>query len=242
MIYAEFKIKDDDSNYYLECLNNGKINLKIDGEIKNSIRSKLVDIIKRLNLDIEIYHKNGDMKNTQTLGKKIILNLDYNEEVLEERDIKSTKNDIKVELKLVEKGEINLKGVFNWNRIIINKNEYKFEHDFRLKNHKNYIYRWFIYKENETNKCYIGETINLFKRINQYKKPGKKQKTNIRIYESFKELIDDGYTIHLELLNLQHVILDESSTGDVNLKEFRRLFENYFIIKAKKDGYDLLNK
>jgi len=237
MIFTNFEYKNN--SYYLEASDNKNITLKINSILQNNILQKLKELIAQLNINVSIVNKNGNSKNTQQLGKEIIKQFNYIEVKSEKAANQKASN---MDFFKIEKGEINLKGDFIWNRIVINSLHYEFGQNFKIKNDDKYVYRWYVERKNEI-LVYIGETKQFSKRINQYLSPGKDQKTNKRINEIFKNLINEECKIYLDVLNLENILLEEFKLEDSNLKEFRRLFENYFILKAKEiQKFTILNK
>ena len=101
------------------------------------------------------------------------------------------------------------------------------------------IYKWVIGKA-----IYIGETVNLAKRIRGYIRPGPTQTTNKRI----NSFIEKAKTVEFYVLNISSLKINEteiinSSNQDEVLKDvfIRKLIENYYLVQAKLEGVELLN-
>jgi hypothetical protein len=107
------------------------------------------------------------------------------------------------------------------------------------------IYRWSVFKESfeECNTVYIGESTELIRRINGYLKPGISQQTNIRMNALFTEYIDKGFSIYIELMRIESLIINNKSYSqdDLNNKYMRRLIENFLIVDHLSNNYTILN-
>jgi len=104
--------------------------------------------------------------------------------------------------------------------------------DYKNFNSNPAVYMWII-----DDIYYVGETLNLKKRINGYNHPGKTQWTNIRM----KNELDKANEIEFYILNISylklnnHELINKSNSQENVLKDsfIRRLVENYFIVKTK---------
>lgn len=230
----------------------GRILLKENDVIQKGVLPKLIEIINGLKLDISIKNKNGNNKNTQQLGKEII-NLMGNVNKFDNQFIDINENSKRnvnnlITLKQIDSHDslIQLSSKYSWKRLFIQDLPYEFS-DIKLKfNENSCVYRWIIIKDDDL-MIYIGETKSFTKRINQYVKPGIDQKTNIRLNSNFKTYIKEGYKIYLEILDIKEMIINDNfliqhKEINLDLKEFRRLIENYFIIDAKLKNIRVLNK
>ncbi len=107
------------------------------------------------------------------------------------------------------------------------------------------IYRWHAFNPelNQPEQYYVGETNNLYGRINFYLRIDATQKTNIRLRTYFQEHLQQGFQIQMELLHIDSLTIDKSPVTLDNLqyKYFRVMLENYFIYRLRCEGFTLLN-
>lgn len=107
------------------------------------------------------------------------------------------------------------------------------------------IYRWNIFKneKNDLKKIYIGETINLYKRVYQYNNPGSDQVTNIRMSKIFNDEITKGNQVELEILSFETIRIHNEllTVDDLKRTSARKFLENLFIVYYKKLGFEIKN-
>ena len=109
------------------------------------------------------------------------------------------------------------------------------------------IYRWNVYKDNQTDEkvIYVGEGQQLIpNRINGYLKPGLKQMTNKRLNTCFCEYIQNDYKVSLEIIRFDEISIGDLSfnQSDLNNKYFRRFLEYMLITYYQQKDYNLLNR
>ena len=98
------------------------------------------------------------------------------------------------------------------------------------------IYKWtFTTGSNQT--IYIGECVDLRRRIYQYSKPGPTQPTNQRLNSRIKDILGNGGKVQLSILDMSKIVTDL----ELSDKFLRRCLENLAILGSTKDGMELLN-
>jgi hypothetical protein len=92
-------------------------------------------------------------------------------------------------------------------------------------------------------RLYVGEADILCRRIGNYLTPGPSQKTNIRLHNLFKGLVNRGCRIRLEILEFLPFYLGdiEIDTTDLHSKLIRRFIEHMLAAYYSKLGYELIN-
>lgn len=109
------------------------------------------------------------------------------------------------------------------------------------------IYRWNVYKETPTDikMIYIGEGQKLIPdRINGYLNPGPSQMTNKRLNTHFRDQIENGHKVLLEIIRFDEMRVGEFVFNQVDLrnKHCRRFLEQMLITYYQQKGYSLLNR
>ena len=146
------------------------------------------------------------------------------------------------------KNKLNTNFLYEWISVKKKNNEnYYFPEDYKLLKYGydiSAIYKWNIYDKKDNLKfIYIGETINLRKRISWYIKPSSTQVTNIRINGLFKEYIENKYKITLDMLFFEKIKINQNYIyfKDLNDNDIRKALEHLLIIVNKSEDYKLLN-
>ncbi|MNR82476.1 hypothetical protein D3C72_132350 [compost metagenome] len=107
------------------------------------------------------------------------------------------------------------------------------------------IYRWVPYRETpgDIGQLYIGETVNLPRRVGNYLNPYPRQQTSWRLNKLFEGFIQEGITISLDVLRFQHFNLGEVnvSESDLDDKLIRRFIEHMLASYYRKSGWTLIN-
>lgn len=108
------------------------------------------------------------------------------------------------------------------------------------------VYRWNIYKDipMDQKRFYIGQTTKLCPdRLNGYLSPGPTQVTNNRLNTKFKNLIKNGYKVHLELMRINKLSISDITltSADLHSRHIRLFIESLLIIYYLKRGNDLIN-
>lgn len=97
------------------------------------------------------------------------------------------------------------------------------------------IYRWKIVKANGLTSYYIGEAVNLRRRIRQYCFPGPTQQTSIRINKLLKSELKKRSKISLEFLVLHKLNFGKHILTEIDLscKHVRLLIENLVLLEHR---------
>ena len=104
------------------------------------------------------------------------------------------------------------------------------------------IYRWKL-KEKKSTKIYIGETINLQRRLRHYTKPGVDQKTNIWLNKILENGIKDRHEISFEILDFYNIQINKSlciNLADMKDKFTRAFLENLIILMLARKKRDII--
>lgn len=96
----------------------------------------------------------------------------------------------------------------------------------------------------KTVRQYIGETVNLQRRFQHYRKPGPTQATNIRINELLRAHLLTGGAAEIDVITSDLSLRVGNSSLEANLeqKAVRRLFENAAILAGGDEDIDSLNR
>lgn len=117
-------------------------------------------------------------------------------------------------------------------------------------NYKNFesvpaVYRW-TFKINDKISVYVGETINLKKRINFYKNPGKTQFTNLHIKENYldksNDVILEKIKINKFTIDDKNILLDITQEKLLENSYYRKLIENLILVNTKEEIINALNR
>ncbi len=107
------------------------------------------------------------------------------------------------------------------------------------------IYRWVPFRETpgDLGQLYIGETVNLPRRIGNYLNPYPRQQTSWRLNKLFEGFIQEGISISLDVLRFQPFNLGEASISESDLddKLIRRFIEHMLASYYRKSGWILIN-
>jgi hypothetical protein len=120
----------------------------------------------------------------------------------------------------------------------------EFERGFSSRHSTPAIYRWVVKEEDNILAVYIGETENLSRRIGGYLNPGPSQQTNIWLNQLFRDCINCGLNVELEVLNF-HAILNGHSISQLELEDkHTRLMIESLMVKAQEieNTYIVLNR
>ncbi|MEK7651778.1 MAG: hypothetical protein AAB351_01030 [Patescibacteria group bacterium] len=95
------------------------------------------------------------------------------------------------------------------------------------------VYRWSITRANGDTSYYIGESVNLRRRIRNYSVPGPNQMTSLRINKLFKTELKRKSKILLELIDLKELRVDNKvfSKKDLKSSYTRKLIENLVLVE-----------
>lgn len=104
------------------------------------------------------------------------------------------------------------------------------------------LYRFRLVKNN-TPQHYIGETVELRRRFQQYRRPGSSQATNIRMNTLLTKHLESGNKINVCTINNIATLLVNNREVQANLsdKAIRRLIENAALLSDQSKGIETLN-
>ena len=101
------------------------------------------------------------------------------------------------------------------------------------------IYRFRLVEAGGRPWVYIGEAVNLQRRMAQYAKPGPTQHTNIRLNRRFREVLRNGGAVTFATANSVVIGVDgQRLDTDLMLASTRRLAENAALVAARANGAD----
>ena len=98
------------------------------------------------------------------------------------------------------------------------------------------IYKW-TFNTGSNQSIYVGECVDLKRRIYQYSNPGPTQATNQRLNSRIKEILENGGEVRLSILDMSQV----STDFELSDKFLRRCLENLAVLGASQDGIEILN-
>ena len=101
------------------------------------------------------------------------------------------------------------------------------------------IYRFRLVEAGGRPCVYVGESVNLQRRMAQYAKPGPTQQTNIRLNRRFREVLRNGGAVTFAAASSVVIGVDgQRLDTDLTLASTRRLAENAALVAARADGAD----
>lgn len=107
------------------------------------------------------------------------------------------------------------------------------------------VYRWNVFdtQPGDLMICYVGEAQRLGRRVAHYVNPGPTQETNLRLSRVFREHIEDGHHIGLDLLIITEGSIDgrDLQMADLADGHLRRAVEQIVTWQHLRDGWTLLN-
>ena len=105
------------------------------------------------------------------------------------------------------------------------------------------LYR-FRLKDGDSSRHYIGETMELRRRFQHYRKPGPSQATNLRVNALLKEHLGSGGSAEVEIIVDGVVLMIGGENIDANLsdKATRRLIENAALVAEGGTDVSTLNR
>ena len=86
--------------------------------------------------------------------------------------------------------------------------------------------------------------MNLRRRFSHYRNPGPKQQTNIRINALFKELIETGAAISVDIImdGVKLMINNATVAADLTDKAVRRMIEHAAIVASVGSEIEIVNR
>lgn len=105
------------------------------------------------------------------------------------------------------------------------------------------LYR-FRLKDGDSSRHYIGETMELRRRFQHYRKPGPSQATNIRVNALLKEHLESGGSAEVDIIigGVMLTISGEEVDANLSDKATRRLMENAALVAEGGTDIDTLNR
>ncbi len=105
------------------------------------------------------------------------------------------------------------------------------------------IYRFLLRKPGQLAEAYVGETVELKRRVYHYMNPGPSQQTNIWLHGLFQETLRRNGTVVMETLELSSVPeIGDLGAPDLQEKYWRRLLEAFGCLEATREGFRVLNR
>ncbi len=97
--------------------------------------------------------------------------------------------------------------------------------------------------DSDSSRHYIGETTELRRRFQHYRKPGPSQATNIRINTLLKAHLESGGSGEVDIIvdDITLTINCETVDADLSDKATRRLLENVALVAEDSTDIDKLN-
>lgn len=89
---------------------------------------------------------------------------------------------------------------------------------------------------------YVGEASELPRRFQQYRKPGSSQQTNLRLNRLFRDHLEGGGQIEVDVAESVQMGTDGRSPADLNEASVRKLVESAGIVAGKAEGLATLNR
>ena len=104
------------------------------------------------------------------------------------------------------------------------------------------VYR-FRLSANGRTKCYVGQTDDLRRRFEHFRKPGPSQATNIRINKNMREHLTAGGMVEIDIAARQVTVTASNEAIHVELadKATRLLLENAALVVETAAGTEMLN-
>ena len=104
------------------------------------------------------------------------------------------------------------------------------------------LYR-FDFEVTQRRYVYVGETVELARRLQHYRTPGPSQRTNQRLNKLISQSIKDGGRVVVAIITDDPTlkINGQQRAADLGLKPERALLENAAIISCQEEGLEILN-
>ena len=103
------------------------------------------------------------------------------------------------------------------------------------------VYRFRVIGDG-TERHYIGEASELRRRFQQYRTPGSSQQTNLRLNRVFRDHLEGGGRIEVDVAESVQLGSDGRSPADLNEASVRKLVESAGIVAGKTEGLATLNR
>ena len=89
---------------------------------------------------------------------------------------------------------------------------------------------------------YVGEASELRRRFQQYRTPGSSQRTNLWLNQLFRDHLEGGGHIEVDVAKGVQLGSDGGPTADLNDASLRKLVESTGIVAGKAEGLGILNR
>ena len=100
----------------------------------------------------------------------------------------------------------------------------------------------FSFRQGAKRSIYVGEAVDLRRRFTHYRRPSKRQQTNIRMNALMKEELAAGRSVEVLVFRITDVRLQGNEVeADLSKKPWRHLLEGAAQVSAEADGFELLN-
>lgn len=105
------------------------------------------------------------------------------------------------------------------------------------------VYRFLIRIPGQKAGAYVGETVELRRRVYQYMNPGPSQQTNIWLSAQFRGALSKNGTVVMEVMDLASVPpIGNLGLPNLQMKYWRRLLEAAGCLEAQGEGFEILNR
>ena len=100
-----------------------------------------------------------------------------------------------------------------------------------------------LYRFRISNSHYIGETVNIRRRFQNYRNPGPKQPTNLRINKAIHKTLSEGKAVFVDVISDEVIISNQGveASFDLSSKSTRRFIENGIIFREESEEIENLN-
>jgi hypothetical protein len=100
----------------------------------------------------------------------------------------------------------------------------------------------FSFRDGSKKSIYVGEAVDLRRRFTHYRRPSKRQQTNIRMNSLMKQELAAGRTVDVQVFRISDVRLQgKVVTADLSRKPWRHVLEGAAQVSAEAEGFELLN-
>ena len=89
---------------------------------------------------------------------------------------------------------------------------------------------------------YVGEASELRRRFQQYRTPGSSQQTNLRLNRLFRDHLEGGGQVEVDVAESVQLGSDGRPAADLNDASVRKLVESAGIVAGKAEGLATLNR
>jgi hypothetical protein len=106
------------------------------------------------------------------------------------------------------------------------------------------VYRWALFRGAENPySIYVGETENLRRRLRSYLRPGKRQKTNVRLRTLFESELKNGFKLELHLIRIVPFQMNDVLVSNYALHNpyVRGMVENFVLANHQDPNCEILN-